>query len=215
MHLDVQFTQNIEIGAQRVFSQDSLEVVTQDSEFEVRNLRTSEEPRQWQIALPTIDVDGDTADFDSVMTMWGTSAQGTFRGLHTFNFRDFVDDAIYRVRFASSVQVTAAAGHLRHVDQFTVREALETSPEPTVDPAITGTQTVGSTLTCSTGTWSGSPTSYAYQWLRNGVEISSATASTHVLVSGDSGKMIGCSVTATDANGGETKTFAAEVGPIV
>jgi hypothetical protein len=35
-----------------------------------------------------------------------------------------------------------------------------------------------------------------------------------VLVSGDSGKLIGCEVIATDTYGGATMAFAIEVGPI-
>jgi hypothetical protein len=159
MHLELQFTQNVENGAERVLGQDALDVVTQDSNFEVRNLRAANEPRVWQVALPTIDVNGDTADFDSVFVLWGNSSNGSWRGLHTFNFRCFVDDATYRVRFASSLQVTGPAGHLRHADTFTIRETLETSPGNTVAPAITGTRTVGSALAVGTGTWVGSPTS--------------------------------------------------------
>jgi hypothetical protein len=210
MHFDLQLTQNVEIGAQRMLNQEALDVEQTDGFQEVRNLRTEDEPRQWQIALPTIDTAGDTADYDSVLAMWST----TNRGADTFNFRCFVDDTVYRVRFASTLPVTAPAGHLRHIDPFTIKQTLDTSPGPTVDPAITGTITVGSTLTVSNGTWSGTPTSYSYQWLRNGVPIASAIASTYVLVSGDSGKTIGCAVTATDANGGATTTYAAEVGPI-
>jgi hypothetical protein len=214
MHLELQFTQNVENGAQRVLDQDSLEVVTQDSKLEVRNLRTSNEPRVWQVALPTIDVEADTTDFDSVFELWGNSSRGSFRGLHTFNFRCFVDDVTYRVRFASPLQVTGPAGHLRHADTFTIRETLETSPTNTVAPAITGTHTVGNVLTVGNGTWTGSPTSYAYQWTRDGVDIATATAATHTLVSGDLAHMIGAYVTATDANGGQTRAWAADVGPI-
>jgi hypothetical protein len=181
MHFDLQLTQNVEIGAQRMLNQEALDVEQTDGFQEVRNLRTEDEPRQWQIALPTIDTAGDTADYDSVLAMWATTSRGA---------------------------------DLRHIDPFTIKQTLDTSPGPTVDPAITGTITVGSTLTVSNGTWSGTPTSYSYQWLRNGVPIASAIASTYVLVSGDSGKTIGCAVTATDANGGATTTYAAEVGPI-
>ena len=39
-------------------------------------------------------------------------------------------------------------------------------PSNTVEPAITGTAAVGQTLTTSDGTWSGSPTSFTYQWVR-------------------------------------------------
>lgn len=215
MHLNLSFPANVEIGAVRILSQDSLDIETTDGGLEVRNIRASDEPRSWQIAMPTIDTTGTTTDYDAVVTMWGTGPTGSQRGLYSFNFTDPVDSTVYSVRFASALQITAPAPHLRHIDTFTVKQVLETGPGVTVAPAITGTLTVGSTLTVSNGTWTGSPTGYTYQWLRDGVEIASATAATYVLVSGDSTHMIGCAVIATDANGGSTKTFAVAVGPIV
>lgn len=74
------------------------------------------------------------------------------------------------------------------------------APVNTVAPAITGTAQEGQTLTCSTGTWSGSPT-YTYQWKRNGSNIGSATNSTYLLVNADVGQSILCTVTATNALG--------------
>ena len=71
------------------------------------------------------------------------------------------------------------------------------APVNTVAPAITGTAQEGQTLSCSTGTWSGSPT-YAYQWKRNGSNIGSATNSTYILVTADVGQSIKCTVTATN-----------------
>ena len=79
-------------------------------------------------------------------------------------------------------------------------------PVNTVAPAITGTATVGSTLSCSQGTWTNSPTSYAYQWLQNGVNISGATASSYVVVTGDAGTSIRCTVTATNATASGSAT---------
>lgn len=70
-------------------------------------------------------------------------------------------------------------------------------PSNSVAPAITGTAQEGQTLTCSTGTWSGSPT-YTYQWKRNGNNITSATNSTYTLVTADVGQTILCTVTATN-----------------
>lgn len=71
-------------------------------------------------------------------------------------------------------------------------------PVNSVLPAITGTKTVGQTLTCSTGTWSNTPDAYAYQWNRNGSQIIGANASTRVLAAGDAGALMSCTVTATN-----------------
>ncbi len=77
------------------------------------------------------------------------------------------------------------------------------APSNSVAPAITGTAQEGQTLTCSTGTWSGSPT-YAYQWKRNGSNIGSATNATYTLVTADVGQSIKCTVTATNFVGSAT-----------
>ena len=77
------------------------------------------------------------------------------------------------------------------------------SPSNSVAPAITGTAQEGQTLTCSSGTWSGSPT-YTYQWKRNGSNITSATNSTYTLVTADVGQTIKCTVTATNFIGSST-----------
>lgn len=81
-------------------------------------------------------------------------------------------------------------------------------PTSNTAPAITGTTNVGDTLTCSQGSWGGSPTSYAYQWKRGGAAISGATANTHVIVSADQSTTLTCSVTATNADGSTTVTSA-------
>lgn len=76
-------------------------------------------------------------------------------------------------------------------------------PSNSVAPALSGTAQEGQTLTCSTGTWSGSPT-YTYQWKRNGNNITSATNSTYTLVIADVGQSIKCTVTATNFIGSAT-----------
>lgn len=82
-----------------------------------------------------------------------------------------------------------------------------TPPVNTVAPAITGTAETGQTLSCSTGTWTGTATiTYAYQWKRDGANIGSATASTYLLVAADSGKVITCTVTATNGAGSASAT---------
>ena len=85
------------------------------------------------------------------------------------------------------------------------------APVNTVLPAITGTVSIGNTLTVSDGTWTASSPTYAYAWLRDGVVISGATANTHVITLADVGTVLVGRVTATDAGG---STAASSAGTI-
>ncbi len=75
------------------------------------------------------------------------------------------------------------------------------TPINTVAPAVTGNPYPGSVLTTTNGTWTASPSSYAYQWKRDGTSIGGATASTYTLVDADNGHGVRCIVTAVNANG--------------
>ncbi len=81
-------------------------------------------------------------------------------------------------------------------------------PVCSVARAITGTPTQGQTLTCSNGTWTKSP-SFTRQWLRDGLAIDGATATTRVLAAGDVGKVMTCTVKATNAGVSAVRTSAA------
>jgi len=86
-------------------------------------------------------------------------------------------------------------------------------PTNTAKPSILGTPVLGNTLTATKGTWSGAPTTFAYQWLRcpadavaaavpsNCGVISSADKSTHKLLAADVGLRIRVSVTASNTDG--------------
>jgi hypothetical protein len=81
-----------------------------------------------------------------------------------------------------------------------------TIPNNTVAPVISGTNTFGSTLTTTDGTFTGTaPLTYTYQWLRNGSPISGQTASTYVIGASDSLANITCSVTATNSYGSDSE----------
>jgi hypothetical protein len=81
-----------------------------------------------------------------------------------------------------------------------------TAPANTVAPVISGTTTLGSTLTSTTGTWTGNPSpTYAYQWKRGATNIGT-NSSTYVLVLADSAAAITCVVTATNALGSSNAT---------
>jgi len=79
-------------------------------------------------------------------------------------------------------------------------------PVATSAPTLTGAPGpvnayAGLTLSCSTGRWSNTPTGYAYEWLRNGLQIPGATAPGYVLGRADVGHTLSCAVTASNAGG--------------
>ncbi len=64
-------------------------------------------------------------------------------------------------------------------------------------PTVTGTPLVGQVLRATAGTWSPSGVKLTYRWLRNGVVIPNATATTYRLTRDDAGKTISVSITGT------------------
>lgn len=77
-------------------------------------------------------------------------------------------------------------------------------------PTVSGTATVGSTLTCDPGTWTAIPTaSVAIAWLRDGTPITGAEDDTYVITTADEGVPIACKVTATNPIDSTEATSAA------
>jgi hypothetical protein len=76
-------------------------------------------------------------------------------------------------------------------------------PINTDAPAVTGTASVGSVLSSTTGTWTGAPApAFTYQWQRGtSTNISGATSSSYTIVSADAGYTLRCVVTATNSLG--------------
>ena len=88
------------------------------------------------------------------------------------------------------------------------------APDFTVDPVLTGTPTVGETLTVTNGTAGGTPAAtFARAWLRDGTAIAGATGSTRVLTEDDIGAQISVRVTATNSAGSDVAT-SKELGPV-
>lgn len=88
-----------------------------------------------------------------------------------------------------------------------------TAPVNTTVPAISGSSTQGATLSASTGAWSNSPSSFAYQWNRDGIAIAGATASTYATSAADVGHLISVTVTASNGSG-NTSATSSNFGPI-
>ncbi len=65
------------------------------------------------------------------------------------------------------------------------------APANTTPPEISGDTVEGSTLSCSTGSWTGNPApTFTYQWRNATVDIAGETNSTYTTVSGDVGDAI-------------------------
>lgn len=83
-------------------------------------------------------------------------------------------------------------------------------PVNTVAPTISGTPTVGQTLTANNGTWTGrEPPTFTYQWRAAGVAIVGATAKTYLLTASEVGKVITVAVTGRNWRGSASGTSAA------
>ncbi|MGO9906947.1 MAG: S8 family serine peptidase [Solirubrobacteraceae bacterium] len=84
-------------------------------------------------------------------------------------------------------------------------------------PVVSGATTAGSTLTVSTGSWSRTPSGYAYQWERCwlGVclAIPGATGATYTLASADVDSSFYAIVTATNATG-STRAISTQSGVV-
>jgi hypothetical protein len=109
---------------------------------------------------------------------------------------------------ASTLVVLAAIAGLAE----TGGAAPQAPPAPQSPPTISGTAQEGSTLTTSNGSWTGSPTSFTYQWRRCDEDggacsnIGGATERTYTLRRPDVGNTIRSRVTARNADGSTTAT---------
>jgi hypothetical protein len=152
-----------------------------------------------------------------------TSTTGTWTGTPTISYTyqwyrgatliGGATNSTYTIVVADSAalitcKVTATNGFGSNVSTSNAITAQTfTSPVNTVAPAISGTAQEGQIVTCSTGTWTGTPTiTFAYQWKRNGSNIGSATNSTYTLVTADVSQSITCQVTGTNGVGSASAT---------
>ena len=76
--------------------------------------------------------------------------------------------------------------------------AKGTITRPSV-PRVSGTLSVGNTVTAVVGTWKPMPRALRYQWYRNGVAIPKATASTYKISTTDANRSLQVQVTSADA----------------
>ena len=94
--------------------------------------------------------------------------------------------------------------------------AVVESPFAVGDPTLAGRPVVGQTLTCVSGGFINTPTSYTYEWQRNGKVITGATAASYTLTDADLGRTIACRISATNKAGtgdATSETLYVSAGP--
>jgi hypothetical protein len=90
-------------------------------------------------------------------------------------------------------------------------QAPPTAPTNTERPSVIGSAVEGEDLTASIGTWTGTPTAYAYQWQdcnssgASCVNITGATSATRKLATTDVGHTVRVFVTASNAAGSSSQ----------
>lgn len=98
-----------------------------------------------------------------------------------------------------------------------VQTAGGASVSPSAPPTLSGGPYVGDTLTCSHGTWPGSPTAYAYKFVAGatGSDVLQpySASPTYTLTSSDLNRVVGCVVRATGTATGIARSNT--VGPVV
>lgn len=111
-------------------------------------------------------------------------------------------------RFTNDILLVVNAGKAGNLSNAAMAAAInagiasEVPPLNTVAPVVSGTGTVGQNLTTTNGTWTNSPSSYIYNWRRNGVGIPGANGAVYALVGADSGTNVSSVVQAINAAGG-------------
>ena len=102
-----------------------------------------------------------------------------------------------------------------------VRYSIPAAPSISTIPTVTGTARTAATLTSSTGSWSGAPTSYAYQWKRSATsggtysDIAAATSNSYVVSDSDVGYFIKVSVIATNGLGSSSASLSTATSAVV
>jgi hypothetical protein len=99
-----------------------IEVVTTDGGYEVRNSRWSTPLRTFEIAFPPTLRNGGV--YNAVRDLYAES----LGGLHSFNVRDWTDESgltIFKVRFASPLEIEGLATHLDKIATFSLQEVRE------------------------------------------------------------------------------------------
>jgi hypothetical protein len=146
-----------------------------------------------------------------------SSAQTVSLGATYQRLKGSQDSTVNSGASVSSVSVPAGDGLFLLGSSST---STGSPPANTTPPTISGSAVVGQTLSASTGSWSGSPTSYAYQWQlcdsagASCTAVSGATGASYRLSELDVGSTLRVKLTATNAYG-STSVVSAPTSNVV
>lgn len=130
---------------------------------------------------------------------------------------DYEDTSSYPNEFIEATSDEMTPTVIERAFTFSVTNVIE-APVNVTPPAVTGSVEVGSTLSCSTGTWTDMGAgSYAYQWYIDGETpsaIEGATSNTLLLTHALIDEELYCEVTATNS-ADSTAEDSNTVGPVV
>ena len=117
---------------------------------------------------------------------------------------------------ACLVTATNLGGTLAETSNLVAVAAVSGAPTSTAAPTVSGTARLGQPLSCTSGGWTGTVTSLSYEWLRDGIAIPLAHASSHRITPADCGRRLSCIVTAangTDRTSAASDALAVEARP--
>jgi Pro-kumamolisin, activation domain/Putative Ig domain len=95
--------------------------------------------------------------------------------------------------------------------QATITYTVVTAPANTGGVRIGGTPHAGAALVCLSGSWTGSPTGFTYQWSRDGTPIVGARSSTYRVQQIDEGNALTCAVSASNIAGQSAPATSAAI----
>ncbi len=109
-----------------------------------------------------------------------------------------------------------SAGQSAYAKSAPTGAVLPATPVNTALPTISGTAQIGQTLSASTGGWTNSPTSFAYQWSDSATgPIGGATASAYVPTSANLGHTLTVSIVASNAVGPSAPATSAATSAVI
>ena len=153
-------------------------------------------------AVSTVACSLDGSAYAPCTTLTSQQYAGLAVGQHTFT-----------VQATDGAGNTATASYAWTIQAQTVQPPAPSLPANAALPVVNGSTVVGGKLTATTGSWTGSPTSYSYQWQRCNAHGSSCvglktTGASYTVGTIDIGDTLRVVVTATNSAGSVAATSA-------